>query len=847
MAIKINTAYGERLTSGMLNEKISNLVGGNEKLSGFDVSIASPTSVTIKPGKAIINGCAIEETSDTNTVVIDPRILSNDSIAYVVIDYSHENKRVVFSCVTQLTSSMVKLATLFIKSGVISELTNHNPLQTLNSIVSEAAEIEAQRMRDSIPSGFVELGGLDYDFMLNNENQVKLKTKSIAYVNGYRVEIPAGTIINIGKSPEKSTREDLLFLEAWKDTDFSKNGKLKYRIRHISDVDFNFFTDDGITSNGYGWNTSSNKYQSLVTGGNSEVIKANTTDINTKYQTCFIKASSEEANVYAPHIKDLGLYIAGQGNASSKELLKTVDGYVYAIPMFRLYRKPSCGKSIPFEYDKINPKVDYDKFTKLIKEDKVERVVTENIKGRSLVNLGAVGRPYFNAENPSQFTSNEYSNDSIKRGTVVSANVNNVTGWRYLGLGFTNISCLKYDTNYTVIFKSKGINSEISVQICDSSSTNFLCGASILAKDGVNLVNFKTTSNTSMAIKNQIIYFALGENHLSTNNQPIVIGDVILIEGTLTQPVEYFERLKSLGEDDGNLITIKNGILNDDTYDINDGNQKLLAFPNITHVNSTNTIIPTIEANVIKGEESTPLEKLGSKLETEGHEIIEFTKIKGRTMQNLVNVKDKRFTIGQYINADICPTLKLDTWYTILVYVSNNTLDAPVRFSGFSFGAGEGAVFHSDSTFTGDINIIKAKETGLWRGKARLSTLGSNPTPMFTLFAENPTSGSYIASAIVLEGDHMDTPLEDLPFVEGIKSVGETEGNIITLHSTGKNIYNGISENTFTTTMDSWYFLDGKLGAYGDMSSKTDTIFTLPKGQYKFNYEGKVNVGVEIL
>ena len=57
MAIKINTAYGERLTSGMLNEKISNLVGGNEKLSGFDVSIASPTSVTIKPGKAIINGC----------------------------------------------------------------------------------------------------------------------------------------------------------------------------------------------------------------------------------------------------------------------------------------------------------------------------------------------------------------------------------------------------------------------------------------------------------------------------------------------------------------------------------------------------------------------------------------------------------------------------------------------------------------------------------------------------------------------------------------------------------------------------------------------------------------------
>lgn len=739
----------------------------------------------------------------------------------------------------------------------------------LNELQQIQNEARADIIRDSIPSGFTQLGDIDYEYCLNNENKIKLKTDSVAYVNGYRITIPKDTIIDIGKAPEKDAREDLLFLEVWKEevnstseltleggegqVEIPNNIKdsrypietthrvaLKWRIRHHANADF-----VNLIEGLYCPESVRHEQSPYAQGGLDSAYTFE--DMNRNVDFAYVNRFRPVSKYYTATDwtrttnNDVGLYVAGGGNypgITEMHRFKSFDGYVYAIPMFRLYRKPSCGKAIPFEYSKINPKVDYSKFTKLMQEEKVERVVNETIKGNSLVNLGAVGRPYFNAQNSSQFTTNEYSNDSIKRGTVVSANVNNVTGWRYLGLGLTNISCLKYDTNYTVMFKSKGINSEISVQICDSSSTNFLCGTSVLAKDGVNLVNFKTTSNTSMTIKNQIIYFALGENHLSISNQPIVIGDVILIEGTLTQPVEYFERLKSLGEDDGNLITIKNGILNDDTYDINDGNQKLLAFSEVTHVNSTNTIIPTIEANVIKGEESTPLEKLGSKLETEGHEVIEFTKIKGKTIQNLVNVKDKQYTIGQNINAEICPTLKLDTWYTVLIYVSNNTLDAPIRFSGYSFGAGEGAVFHSDSTFKGDIDIIKAKETGLWRGKARLHTLGSNPDPMFTLFAGNPTSGSYTASAIVLEGDYMNTPLEELPFVEGIKSVGETEGNIITLHSTGKNIYNGISENTFTTTVDSWYFLDGKAGAYGDMSSKTDTIFTLPKGQYKFNYEG---------
>src|SRR5690606_36726513 len=44
-------------------------------------------------------------------------------------------------------------------------------------------------------------------------------------------------------------------------------------------------------------------------------------------------------------IDDTGLYIAGDGTQTSKDLLKTADGYVYAIPLFRVKRRNSGGYS----------------------------------------------------------------------------------------------------------------------------------------------------------------------------------------------------------------------------------------------------------------------------------------------------------------------------------------------------------------------------------------------------------------------------------------------------------------------------------------------------------------------
>lgn len=675
----------------------------------------------------------------------------------------------------------------------------------LNELQQIQNEARADIIRDSIPSGFTQLGDIDYEYCLNNENKIKLKTDSVAYVNGYRINIPKDTIIDIGKAPEKDAREDLVFLEVWKEevnstsTLYKEGGEgqveipnnikdsrypietthrvaLKWRIRHVAGVDFN----------------SNRQYAQFIKDFSTIIFIQGSLDKPSAMSFVDSVYLKEVANT----ISDVGLWRCA---SPRPDLEYSIDGYCYAIPMFRLYRKPSCGKSIPFEYSKINPKVDYDKFTKLIKEDKVERVVNEEITGRSLVNICSCN-PTRGASDLNTFT-NEF-NIYVKDVTLIFYNMPN---GKNLSVSERNLTTSEWVRN-TFLDLSPS-NPKIYIPKKDNTIYGGIVGSSTPAYGEWTFDEFKSMK-------------------------------ILALEGDWTNKEipEYFEGLKSLAEDDGNVVTIKNEILNDDTYDINDGNQKLLAFSEVTHVLSENTIIPTIEANVIKGEESTPLEKLGSKLETEGHEVIEFTKIKGKTIQNLVNVKDKQYTIGQNINADICPTLKLDTWYTVLIYVSNNTLDAPIRFSGFSFGAGAGAVFHSDSTFTGDINIIKAKETGLWRGKARLSTLGSNPTPMFTLFAENPTSGSYTASAMVLEGDHMNTPLEDLPFVEGIKSVGENEGNVIEILSQGKNLCKSFDK--WTLHANSKLVSSSEILVTNVGRSDSPKIKAKPNTQYTVQYEG---------
>lgn len=495
---------------------------------------------------------------------------------------------------------------------------------------------------------------------------------------------------------------------------------------------------------------------------------------------------------------DIGLYVAGDGgNASRKELFKTLDGYVYAIPMFRLYRKPSCGKCTPFEYSKFNPKCDYSKFSKLMKEDKVERVISENIKGRSLVNLlnpiSQYGRPTY------------VTNDGDKFRLTKSADNN----W-YIWSISNQTNLLIPGKTYTFIINITAISSDANGIICrlhDIASENNY----ITLRDTANYDTQPKIGRSKTSITIPSDWSSCGDLHLislrdtSPSGSFIEISEVSILEGDYTNKEipEFFTGLKSLGEDDNNLITIKNGILDKDTYDINDGNQKLNTFEDITHISSDNTIKPIVEAVIKNGEEETPLDSLNTKLETTGEEIIEFTKIKGKTIQNLAidgvannntftysnNICEVSYSSSNLSGINFKKLLKPNTTYTYIINVITNSIN--------------------NSDIAGSIKIqvcnrsegyvnIKQGVTGIIKDTI---TTTSDMSSDFSVLVRtiHATSGKVqFTDFMLFEGDYKNTPLEETPYFEGIKAVGEDEDNMISLKSNNKNLIPPLNSKYWT-------------------------------------------------
>lgn len=635
----------------------------------------------------------------------------------------------------------------------------------LNELQQIQNEARADIIRDSIPSGFTQLGDIDYEYCLNNENKIKLKTDSVAYVNGYRINIPKDTIIDIGKAPEKDAREDLVFLEVWKEevnstsTLYKEGGEgqveipnnikdsrypietthrvaLKWRIRHVAGVDFN----------------SNRQYAQFIKDFSTIIFIQGSLDKPSAMSFVDSVYLKEVANT----ISDVGLWRCA---SPRPDLEYSIDGYCYAIPMFRLYRKPSCGKSIPFEYNKINPKADYSKFANLVQDERVEKVEAENVKGASLVNL-------------SSLTSNTLINPA---GVL----------YRFSNLAKNELvtSEKKYTISFEVVkgsFELKTIKSDLVI----------IEGIAI----GKHLYCIQIPQNGA------------GLNAVITTTDEFILKNLIILEGDWTNKEipEFFTGLKSLGEDDGNLITIKNGILNDDTYDINDGNQKLNTFPSVTHVLSENTIIPTIEAVVNKGDDSTPLEKLGSKLETEGNEVIEFTKIKGKTIQNLWDNASTVVTISTLYQRLCLSTMELvaNKTYTLVVNVQGGAVDFK-KFEGNE--------------------VIQTLQPGV-----HVVSYTPNINSKVLLIALGEVGAKYNMKALLLDGDFTNTPLEELPFVEGIKSVGETEDNKVVLKSFGKNL---ISKDMYTSK---WLMSDNINVDFTDSTGKLYSIYGIkPYGATK--------------
>ena len=772
---KLETKVDEKVIE--INSKITDiysdtglLVGGNEIISGLNASISDQNVITTTVGKAIINGNIIDVTNQL-TITVTPELLNKDYILLLTLKLNEESGEPTLSLVESVSNNEVLIAKLSIVDGKINSNSKMDVLQPMNTMIGLAADNEAETVRETIPSGFTTLGELDYDYMLNNENVVKLKSESVAYVNGYKVVIPEDTIINIGKAPEKESREDLLFLEVWKDQDFAKTGKLKWRIRHVADVDFDTYVFEGFAKNNTNASWLGGNPNIQVQGGLAYPTNYWLGSVGaTSWSTMAMRQGSGNKGVKLC-LDDPCIFISGIGDTESKTLLQTLDGYVYAIPMFRLYRKPSCGKSIPFEYSKFNQKGDYKKFSNLVKCEKVERVISENIKGRSLSNNINVSKL------PSSYTYNYITH-------IITTPIYDNSAWSSVPMSIYVNSNKVYSLILNIL------DDNVTVEIGSADSTVFYKYSAL--KIGKYVKTFQTTDITQLGIK--------AMDTLQTTNKRI---QVMLLEGDWTDKEipEFFTGLKSLGEDDGNLVVIKNGIVTDDTYDVNTGNQKLKTFSEATHIMASNVISPTVEANIVKGDSSTALEKLNSKLDTDGTETIEFTSIKGNTLQNIISLNNKEYTVGKNIDVNFIKPLKTEAWYTIIINITNNTMDKPVRFSGYQFCGGLGSLVTSDSSFSADINIMDAGKNGVWIGKVKITTFGTSITPLFTLFSHGATTGGYTATAMVLTGDYTNIPLSQLPFIDGIQSVGD-ENNLIDLSVVGKNL---ISKDMYT---NNWFVGD---------------------------------------
>ncbi|MBO8161167.1 MAG: hypothetical protein H0Z24_05975 [Thermosipho sp. (in: Bacteria)] len=259
----------------------------------------------------------------------------------------------------------------------------------LNEMQDIQNEARASLVREQVPSGFLKLSDIEYLF---NPNQIKLKDESVAIVNGYKITIPAGTIITLNNPDILNTRDDLVFLEVWfeevdyTDTIYKYGGEgqetltneildsragiettrrvqLKWRLRVVDNVDFSQ-DEEGLTL------------------------------VNAKAQL-----DNESSVKFVKDTKDVGLYVAEDSTLG-------YDNKCYAIPMFKVHRRPSCGYMRSNEYNKVYPLGNVKNLWYLENATRIAHVsdngqVSVTVKGRTYTNLlGSDG----DCEDTSKFT-----------------------------------------------------------------------------------------------------------------------------------------------------------------------------------------------------------------------------------------------------------------------------------------------------------------------------------------------------------------------------------------------------------------------------------------------------------
>jgi len=268
--------------------------------------------------------------------------------------------------------------TLSVENRSLDSVIYHPTKPVLDSELNLGNDLSSAKLQDAIrskvPSGWLDANyeiGFDeaYEtfginttmesdtFYLNS----KKSSTSLAVVNGWILEI-GGTELDgedfatkIVMNPAVNNREDLVFLEVWKAAVVSNTMEGKPDLDKIWKFGNNQYggtnLEDEIVNSSVGFETTTRtqiQYRIRVVDsvdfeGNPEGVS----DIN----NVFAIGGSDTDSTYnfenaCDLLDDSGLYIAGDGSESSMNILKTVDGFVYAIPMMRVQRRNKTAFSV---------------------------------------------------------------------------------------------------------------------------------------------------------------------------------------------------------------------------------------------------------------------------------------------------------------------------------------------------------------------------------------------------------------------------------------------------------------------------------------------------------------------
>jgi len=232
-------------------------------------------------------------------------------------------------------------------------------------------------IRSKVPSGWFNadysLGydntGLTYGISTTNTSNTfyicsRRETPLTAVVNGWLINV-GGTNSNndslieieLNNPPGMGSREDLVFLEVWKEiiegvpsTEGKPSASAIYKYGNTEYGGINLL--DEIVNPSIGFQTTERvqiQYRIRVVSGVNFINYPEGIDDSANV---FAQGGTASPSIIYNFINvgstwdDYGLYVAGDGSSSAQGNLNTVDGYVYAIPMVRIHRRNSSPYSL---------------------------------------------------------------------------------------------------------------------------------------------------------------------------------------------------------------------------------------------------------------------------------------------------------------------------------------------------------------------------------------------------------------------------------------------------------------------------------------------------------------------